>query len=414
MHHPRCLGLFSLVLWTGCQPTPPVGPTPTTREANTDPTHHLELGVVDTVQVPEPEPEPSNLAPTVTAGPDLEVLLTAESVTVGGVATDDGLPDGTLAPTWSLQSGPDSLELVDPHALETEARFAEAGDYVLQVVVDDGELQASDTLVLRVVEPVPVTPGEVVRVQVPSASKGIDVETAIYIPPGYADSTDDVAVLYHLHGSGGGTNSLTDAYGALDIEGSDAADKLNQLMAAGSIRPMLIVAPWDHGDRWRSDDVEALAGSETFLMDELPAYLRAHYRVPSDRWGWAMEGFSLGGDASTYYLAKYSSQWVAAAQFSAYTVTYNVPASPSVWEDNVESLTGQPHYGIRIVPGEDEGWMFAITGTGALLDHLDGLSIDYTYDPVSGVGHQLGPLYAARGVETLQFISDTMDAAEDL
>jgi hypothetical protein len=59
-------------------------------------------------------------------------------VPLEGTATDDGKPKA-LTTTWSLVSGPGSIEIADPSSLKTTATFRVPGQYTLQLSADDGQ-----------------------------------------------------------------------------------------------------------------------------------------------------------------------------------------------------------------------------------------------------------------------------------
>lgn len=91
---------------------------------------------------------PTNLAPTVDAGPDQLVAYPA-TVNLDGTVTDDGQPPpGTLTTTWSKISGPGNVTFGDASAVDTTADFDAAGVYVLQLLADDSELQSADTVTI--------------------------------------------------------------------------------------------------------------------------------------------------------------------------------------------------------------------------------------------------------------------------
>ena len=83
---------------------------------------------------------PANLRPRVDAGEVQTVRMPVNSVTLKGYATDDGVPGGTLTPTWSKVSGPGTVTFANPGALATQATFSAAGVYVLRLTADDGAL----------------------------------------------------------------------------------------------------------------------------------------------------------------------------------------------------------------------------------------------------------------------------------
>jgi hypothetical protein len=103
---------------------------------------------------------PSNTAPSVSAGPDLAGILSA-GVTLAGNATDDGLPavPGAMSLAWSQVSGPGSATFGDPTVASNNVTFTTAGNYVLRLLADDGELQTFDDVNVAVQGPPPAPTG---------------------------------------------------------------------------------------------------------------------------------------------------------------------------------------------------------------------------------------------------------------
>ncbi|MFC1612031.1 hypothetical protein ACFL6C_13800, partial [Myxococcota bacterium] len=93
----------------------------------------------------------ANGPPVVDAGPD-QMVLAGRTMWLEGDATDDGLPTGVLQAAWTMVSGAGSPTFATPDALQSEVTFDSLGDYTLRLTVDDGEQQASDDLVVSVVE----------------------------------------------------------------------------------------------------------------------------------------------------------------------------------------------------------------------------------------------------------------------
>jgi hypothetical protein len=77
-----------------------------------------------------------NGQPVVDAGPD-QAISPGASALLSGAATDDGLPAGTLAVSWSKVSGPGSVVLSAPGSHATSATFGGAGVYVLRLTAYD-------------------------------------------------------------------------------------------------------------------------------------------------------------------------------------------------------------------------------------------------------------------------------------
>ena len=100
------------------------------------------------VPAPAPLPPPLNLAPAVSAGPDRTITLPA-SASLTATATDDGLPNGQLTYRWSQVQG-SPVTFSSPLLAATQVSFPAAGAYTLRVTVSDGQLAASDDVVINV------------------------------------------------------------------------------------------------------------------------------------------------------------------------------------------------------------------------------------------------------------------------
>jgi hypothetical protein len=90
----------------------------------------------------------TNKAPVVNAGSDQTITLPANT-TLAATASDDGLPNGTLTYQWAVVNG-SGVTLTSPNAASTTALFAAAGAYTLRVTVNDGQLSASDDVVVNI------------------------------------------------------------------------------------------------------------------------------------------------------------------------------------------------------------------------------------------------------------------------
>ncbi|MHC4607284.1 MAG: M14 family zinc carboxypeptidase, partial [Planctomycetota bacterium] len=92
---------------------------------------------------------PVNQAPVVFAGNDATVTLPAAAA-LDGTVTDDGLPGGAIATTWSMVTGAGTATFADPAAVDTTATFSQAGTYVLRLTADDGVLSGSGNVTITV------------------------------------------------------------------------------------------------------------------------------------------------------------------------------------------------------------------------------------------------------------------------
>lgn len=95
-----------------------------------------------------------NAAPVADAGTDQTVDYTV-GADLEGSATDDNLPDPPNAITylWTKISGPGTVTFDDDTDPETHVDFSAAGEYVLQLEADDGELSDTDTVTITANSP---------------------------------------------------------------------------------------------------------------------------------------------------------------------------------------------------------------------------------------------------------------------
>lgn len=92
-----------------------------------------------------------NQGPSCDAGEDQTVEY-ADGATLEGSATDDGAPNppGALTYLWEQVSGPGTATFDDDTDPETHVTFDAAGDYVLSLTADDGDLNDTDEVTITV------------------------------------------------------------------------------------------------------------------------------------------------------------------------------------------------------------------------------------------------------------------------
>lgn len=91
----------------------------------------------------------TNAAPTVNAGAD-QTIAASGTANLIGLATDDGMPNGTLTTTWSKQSGPGTVTFGNSNQAVTTATFSATGVYVLRLMASDSALTANDEVTITV------------------------------------------------------------------------------------------------------------------------------------------------------------------------------------------------------------------------------------------------------------------------
>jgi enterochelin esterase-like enzyme len=116
----------------------------------------------------------------------------------------------------------------------------------------------------------------------------------IYLPPGYEDNTDTrYPVLYLNHGGGDDDAKWT----STDPQnGGNAQFILDNLIAAGKAKPMIIVMPNTRGLASATPPAPGQddACTKEYLQDIIP-YVESHYRAKPGRENRALAGLSMGG-----------------------------------------------------------------------------------------------------------------------
>jgi enterochelin esterase family protein len=136
--------------------------------------------------------------------------------------------------------------------------------------------------------------GAVAEVHYQSSALGRTRRMHVYTPPGYEAGTAKYPVFYLLHGAGDCDDSWTSVGRANFI--------LDNLIASGKAKPMIVVMPAGHTNAGGGGRGAAPAGGppprdefgEDFLKDVMP-YVEKNYRVIADRAHRAIAGLSMGG-----------------------------------------------------------------------------------------------------------------------
>ncbi len=103
-----------------------------------------DLGAIEFGMDPNPDPDPGNQPPFVSAGDDLLLLFPDSMAAIEASVVDDD----PVTITWSLEGGPPGATIDDPAAATTFVRLSHQGRYILKVTASDGELSSTDTLVI--------------------------------------------------------------------------------------------------------------------------------------------------------------------------------------------------------------------------------------------------------------------------
>src|ERR671910_2448919 len=150
----------------------------------------------------------------------------------------------------------------------------------------------------------------------------------VYLPAGYAASTDRYPVLYLLHGRGDTKAAWTQMKGALD-----------ELIAAGEIQPTIAImpdAPWSSRASYYVDSAYTGADPgrpvETAFTRDLIAHVDAAYRPAASRTGRGVAGYSMGGYGALRYSLAHPDLFGAAIVLSPAVYVPVPPADSSTRE----------------------------------------------------------------------------------
>lgn len=156
------------------------------------------------------------------------------------------------------------------------------------------------------------------------------IDYQVYLPAGYDAGSQRYPTLYLLHGRGDTQSAWTTVAGDLD-----------ELIAAGTVPPMVVVmpdAPWSNGGSWYVDSQytgsDPQAGGpgvavETALTRDLVAHVDATYRTVDDRAARAVGGYSMGGAGALRYVLAHPDVFSSAIVLSAAVYTPAPPADSS-------------------------------------------------------------------------------------
>lgn len=92
--------------------------------------------------------EGTNGPPVISVASNLAATVSSPLVLESSV-TDDGMPNGTLQVTWSRVSGPGGVAFSTLDGIY-RAAFDTAGEYVVRIVADDGDLRATNEVLVTV------------------------------------------------------------------------------------------------------------------------------------------------------------------------------------------------------------------------------------------------------------------------
>ena len=129
--------------------------------------------------------------------------------------------------------------------------------------------------------------GVVSKVEYWSSTLGQKRAATVYTPPGYMNGAERYPVLYLVHGAGDSYDSWTSVGHANLI--------LDNLIAEGKARPMIVVMPFGHTPDRPGADMLVNTDFGDDLIEDLIPYVDGQFRTLADQPNRAMAGLSMGG-----------------------------------------------------------------------------------------------------------------------
>ena len=201
--------------------------------------------------------------------------------TFGGASDADGASDAGGASDANGESAASTLPTSPTELQALDAARTAAVPAALRAPLQDAELPglADDDA------------GQDVTVTIPGPASGISRTAVVHLPPGYVSHPDRrYPVVLALHGIPGSPVVWEQAF--------HLGSLLDERATAGEIAPTIVVAPTAYPGRADTECVDAADGSaldETWLSQDVPAWIRAHLRTVEDPLAWATIGYSAGG-----------------------------------------------------------------------------------------------------------------------
>ena len=232
-------------------------------------------------------------------------------------------------------------------------------------------------------------------------SKALNAERRVYVwtPPGYTGTGESLPVLYFYHGFGDSGLSAIDQGRIPQI--------MDNLLAEGKIKPMLVVVP-----DTETDIPEAVAENfppqerrKTFyplnakaadkeLMNDIIPLIDARFNVRKDADGRALAGLSQGGYQALVSGMNHLENFGWLATFSGVTTTTVPDAGVEAQLKNPQAINKQLR-NFTVVVGEKD----AVTGKdiAGLKAELEKQNIKFDYHEFPGLNHEMDvwrPAYA--------------------
>jgi enterochelin esterase-like enzyme len=187
--------------------------------------------------------------------------------------------------------------------------------------------------------PAAATESRILTVTVAGRDSGLSLPMYVYLPAAYRTGRTRFPVIEALHGYPGSPRSW--------LRNLRVQSYLDREIAAGRMAPTVVLFPYQTPVQRLDTECTDLRGgprAETFLTTDVPAYVRAHFRVRTDQAGWGLTGYSAGAFCAINLSLRHPGEYAAAAALSGY-------AEPGITiGDGSERTTNNPGWRLRHLP----------------------------------------------------------------
>jgi enterochelin esterase-like enzyme len=179
----------------------------------------------------------------------------------------------------------------------------------------------------------------VLKTRAVGAASGIEGSLYIWLPPQYEDpayANTTFPVVELLPGTPGTPQAW---FGTMKVQ-----DEMAKLMAAGTVKPMIMVSAKLNVLGGNTDagcaDIPGVARTATWLSRDVPALIRANFRAATSPSQWGIMGYSAGAYCAVNLTVQHPDVFRSAVSLSG----YNTPESPLVTSNLALSRGNNPMY----------------------------------------------------------------------
>jgi endo-1,4-beta-xylanase len=234
-----------------------------------------------------------------------------------------------------------------------------------------------------------------------------EVSYLVWLPPGYAQSTNRYPVIYWLHGSSG------HQFGGATIFLPHVPEAIKE----GALPPVIVVSVNGMVKSFYCDSSDGQCPMESVIIKDLIPHVDATYRTIAKREGRVIEGYSMGGYGAGHLGFKYPEMFGTVVINAGALVDPNLADFPPIFvvfgNDNARRVAEHPrelarknadklrdNTHIRIGCGSRDG---LLSRNQDLHELLTQLGIKHDYEIVPDVAHESDLYYQKLGTKVFEF-----------